>query len=123
MNQENMNIEEFTSDSISKFWNLLNNSNDIFKKQVANNFFSNLKEKCENYLELSIELFNKSNSIQDKLISSILIYQYIKEHYDKLIENKIIYNYTKDFLINKLISYINDTNIDIFTNSEESLIF
>ncbi len=122
MNQENINIEEFTSDSISKFWNLLNNSNDIFKKQVANNFFSNLKEKCENYLELSIELFNKSNSIQDKLISSILIYQYIKEHYDKLIENKIIYNYTKDFLINKLISYINDTNIDIFTNSEESLI-
>ena len=123
MNQENSVIEEFTSSNISKFWNLLNYSNDISKKQVANIFFSNLKEKCQNYLEISIELFNNSDSKQDKLISSILIYQYIKENYIKFIENEILFNGIKDFLINKvLISYINKEDFDVFSNSEDSLI-
>ena len=123
MNQENSVIEEFTSNNISKFWNLLNYSNDISKKQVANIFFSNLKEKCQNYLEISIELFNNSDSKQDKLISSILIYQYIKENYIKFIENEILFNGIKDFLINKvLISYINKEDFDVFSNSEDSLI-
>ena len=120
MNKEDKYIEEYTSNNISKFWYLLNNSNDISEKQKANIYFSNLKEKCNNYLDLSIELFNKSNSLQDKLISSILIYQYIKEHYGYFIDNQILYNNTKNFLINNaLISF---TNIDIFNDKEISLI-
>ena len=123
MNNDIPNIEEYSANNISLFWNLLNYSNDISKKQCANIFFSNLKEKYQNYLDISIELFNKSNSLQDKLISSILIYQYIKEHYDKLIENEILFNNLKDFLINEVLnSYINNPNINIFSNSEESLI-
>ena len=122
MNQEKLNIEEYTSNNISLFWQLLNYSNDIIKKQLANTFFSNLKEKCLNYFEISIELFNKSNSSQDKLISVILIHQYIKEHYNNFIENQILFNSTKDFLLNILINYTNDSNINIFSNSEESLI-
>ena len=122
MNEEklNLNIEEYTSKSISKFWKLLNYSNDITKKQIANIFFSNLKEKYKNYLEISIELFNTAESIQDKIISSILIHQYIKENYNKFIDNEILFNNTKDFLIR----YINNTslNINIFSNNEESLI-
>ena len=90
---------------------------------MANNFFSNLKEKCQNYLKISIELYQNSNSSQDKLISSILIYQYIKENYNKFIEDEILFNETKNFLINKgLISYINNNELDVFSNSEESLI-
>ena len=73
LNQEKLNVEEYSSYNISKFWNILNYSNDISQKHIANNFFSNLKEKCQDYLKLSIELFNNSNSTQDKLISSILL--------------------------------------------------
>ena len=122
LNQEKLNIEEYSSNNISLFWKLLNYSNDIIKKQLANTFFSNLKEKCQNYLEISVELFTKSSSSHDKLISTILIYQYIKENYTKFIEDQILFNSTKDFLINILINFINDSNINIFTNSEESLI-
>ena len=75
LNQGKLNIEEYSSNNISLFWKLLNYSNDIIKKQLANTFFSNLKEKCQNYLEISIELFNKSNSSQDKLIGTILIHE------------------------------------------------
>ena len=121
MNQENK--EEFTSDGISKYWNILNYSNDISQKHIANTYFSNLKDKCPNYLELSIELFNKSNSIQDKLISSLLIYQFIKENYNKLISNEILFNNTKEFLINKtLISFINESEKNIYESSESTLI-
>ena len=123
LNQEKLNIEEYSSYNISKFWNILNYSNDISQKHAANNFFSNLKEKCQNYLKISIELYQNSNSSQDKLISSILIYQYIKENYNKFIEDEILFNETKNFLINEaLISYINNNELDIFSNSEESLI-
>ena len=123
LNQEKLNIEEYSSYNISKFWNILNYSNDISQKHTANNFFSNLKEKCQNYLKISIELYQNSNSSQDKLISSILIYQYIKENYNKFIEDEILFNNTKNFLINEaLISYINNNELDIFSNSEESLI-
>ena len=102
---------------------MLNFSNDIMKKQAANMYFSNLKEKCSNYLEISIELFNKSNSIQDKLISSLLIYQYIKENYNKIIDNQKLYVEIKEFLINKtLISYINESKNNIFESSEDNLI-
>ena len=112
MNKENAeeSFVEFTSDGISKYWNLLNYSNDIVQKNLANKYFSNLKEKCQNYLSLSIELFKKNNSIQDKLISSILIYQYIKENYNKLIDDKIAFNNVKEFLINEtLISFVNES--------------
>ena len=122
LNQGKLNIEEYSSNNISIFWNLLNFSNDIVKKQLANTFFSNLKEKYKNYFEISIELFNKSNSSQDKLISSILIYQYIKENYNKFIENEILFNNTKQFLLNILNTYINDSKINIFSNSEETFI-
>ena len=120
-NKDNLG-EKFTSDGISKYWTMLNFSNDISQKQAANAYFSNLKEKCPNYLEISIELFNKSNSNEDKLISSILIYQYIKEKYNKIIDDKNLFLEIKDFLINKaLISYINSEN-NIFESSKDNLI-
>ena len=125
MNKENAeeSIVEFTSDGISKYWNLLNYSNDIVQKNLANKYFSNLKEKCQNYLNLSIELFKKSNSIQDKLISSILIYQYIKENYNKLIDDKNAFNNVKEFLIKEtLISFVNESEQKLFESSENSLI-
>ena len=125
MNKENAeeSFEEFTSDGISKYWNLLNYSNDIIQKNLANKYFSNLKEKCQNYLNLSIELFKKNNSIQDKLISSILIYQYIKEYYNRLIDDKNAFNNVKGFLINDtLISFINEPEEKLFESSENSLI-
>ena len=114
---------EFTSQGISKNWNILNYSNDLAQKQSANNYFRNLKEKCANYLEISIELFNNSNSTQDKIISSLLIYQYIKENYNQIILDKILYNKTKEFLINKtLISFANESEKNIFENTENNLI-
>jgi len=125
MNKENTeeSYEEFTSDGISKYWNLLNFSNDIIQKNLANKYFSNLKEKCQNYLNLSIELFKKTNSIQDKLISSILIYQYMKENYSKLIDDKNQFNNLKGFLINEtLISFVNESEQKLFESSENSLI-
>ena len=125
MNKENAeeSFEEFTSDGISKYWNLLNYSNDIVQKNLANKYFSNLKEKCQNYLDLSIDLFKKSTSIQDKLISSILIYQYIKEKYNKLINDKNAFNNVKEFLINEtLISFVNESEEKLFESSESSLI-
>ena len=54
LNQGKLNIEEYSSNNISIFWNLLNFSNDIVKKQLANTFFSNLKEKYKNYFEIYI---------------------------------------------------------------------
>ena len=121
MNQEAK--YEFTSNEISRFWNILNNSNDVAQKQIANTYFNNLKEKCSNYLDISIELFDKSNSVQDKIISSLLIYQYIKENYKAFIENKILFNKTKDFLINKtLILFSNESEQNIFESSENYLI-
>ena len=121
MSQDNLN--EFTSEGISKYWNILNNSYDISQKKLSNIYFRNLKEKCPNYLELSIELFTKSNSIQDKIISSLLIYQYIKENYSKLIYNEILYNKTKEFLINKiLLSLANEPQENIFDSSVNHLI-
>ena len=125
MNKENTeeSYEEFTSDGISKYWNLLNFSNDIIQKNLANKYFSNLKEKCQNYLNLSIELFKKTNSIQDKLISSILIYQYMKENYSKLIDDKNQFHNLKGFLINEtLISFVNESEQKLFESSENSLI-
>ena len=118
MKSQNLNTEEYTSNNISKFWKLLNYSNDITEKQIANIFFSNLKEKYQEYLEISIELFNTAETIQDKIISSILIYQYIKENYNKFIQNEILFNKVKEFLI----TYINNKAINIFSNNEESLI-
>ena len=121
MNQ--VKVNEFTSEGISKYWNILNNSNDISQKQLANTYFRNLKDNCINYLEISIELFTKTNSIQDKIISSLLIYQYIKENYNKLIDNEILYNKTKEFLINQtLISFANESQENIFNSSENHLI-
>ena len=111
MKSQNLNTEEYTSNNISKFWKLLNYSNDITEKQIANIFFSNLKEKYQEYLEISIELFNTAETIQDKIISSILIYQYIKENYNKFIQNEILFNKVKEFLI----TYINNKAINIFS--------
>ena len=114
---------EFTSNNTSKYWNMLNFSNDTSQKQVANTYFSDLKAKCPDYIDISIELFNKSNLIQDKFISSLLIYQYIKENYNKLIENKVLFNSIKEFLVNKtLTSFANETEQNIFESSENHLI-
>ena len=121
MSQEN--LEQFTSNNISKYWNMLNFSNDITQRQIANTFFSDLKKNCPNYIDISIELYNKSNIIQDKFISSLLIYQYIKENYNKLIENKTLYNNLKEFLINKILfSFIKESEQNIFESSEGNLI-
>ena len=115
--------EQFTSNNISKYWNMLNFSNDITQKQIANTYFSDLKKNCPNYIDISIELYNKSNIIQDRFISSLLIYQYIKENYNKLIENKILYNNLKEFLINKILfSFIKESEQNIFESSEGNLI-
>ena len=121
MKQENN--EEFTSDSISKYWGLLNYSNNLAEKQIANEYFAKLKEKCPNYLEISIELFFKSNLVQDKIISTLLIYLYIKENNNNFLKNESFYNKTKDFLINKALnSIINESEKNIFENSENNLI-
>ena len=120
MNQVNPALE-YTSSSISKYWNMLNLSNDISQKQQANISFSNLKQKCSNYLLPSIELFESSNNIQDKFISSLLIYQYIKENYDKLLKDEALFNKLKDFLINKtLVAFSNEK--DLLENPNINLI-
>ena len=117
------NKEEFSSDSISKYWFLLNYSNNLAEKQIANEYFAKLKENFPNYLEISIELFLKSNSAQDKIISTLLIYQYISENNNNFIKNELLFKKTKDFLINKALNLIiNESEKNIFENSENNLI-
>ena len=92
----------FTPENLSKYWKILNNSNNPNERKIANSFLSEFKNKCPNNLEISIELFS-SESIEDKLISSILIYQYIKENPKKFLNNKELFNQIKEYLLNKIL--------------------
>ena len=57
----NKNNFIFTPENVSKYWNLLNNSNNPDDKKIANQYLMQLKEECSQLLEISIELF-KSKS-------------------------------------------------------------
>ena len=116
----------FTPENLSKYWNLLNNSNNPNERKIANSFLSQFKKNCPNNLEISIELFS-SESIEDKLISSILIYQHIKENPKKFLNNKDLFNQIKDYLLNKiLIPYTeiqdNENNDNNENNNKKNLI-
>lgn len=113
----------FTPENISKFWNLLNFSTNPEERKTANLFLSEFKEKCSNYLQISIALFN-SESLEDKLISSILIYQYIKENKKKLLNDKQLFNQIKEYILNQiLIPYTkSEDNLENEKNNKKSLI-
>ena len=116
----------FTPENLSKYWKILNNSNNPNERKIANSFLSEFKNKCPNNLEISIELFS-SESIEDKLISSILIYQYIKENPKKFLNNKELFNQIKEYLLNKiLIPYSeikdNENNDNNEINNKKNLI-
>ena len=116
----------FTPENLSKYWKILNNSNNPNERKIANSFLSEFKNKCPNNLEISIELFS-SESIEDKLISSILIYQYIKENPKKFLNNKELFNQIKEYLLNKiLIPYTeiqdNENNDNNEINNKKNLI-
>ena len=98
---------EYSSENISKYWKILNYSNSPEEKKFANMYLTNFKQKCQNCLQISFQLFN-SPYLEDKLISSILIYQHIKENPRELLENKQLFTDIKDYILNKiLIPYTN----------------
>ena len=99
MNESNF---VFSPENVSKYWKLLNYSNNPNDKKTANSFLAAFKKKCPNCLEISMSLFSRESS-QDKLISSLLIYQYIKENPKKLLENKELYNQMKDYILNQIL--------------------
>lgn len=113
----------FTQENLSKYWNILNNSNNSSERKLANSFLSEFKKKCPNILEISMALFS-SKSLDDKLISSILIYQYIKDNAKKILNDKDLFNNLKNYLFNNiLIPYTKTQDIlDIGNNSNNNKI-
>ena len=93
---------EYSSENISKNWKILNYSNSPEEKRFANLYLTNFKQKCPNCLEISFQLFNSPN-LEDKLISSILIYQHIKENPRELLENQQLFNDIKAYFLNKIL--------------------
>ena len=87
----------FTPENISKYWNLLNTSNSPEDSKIANEFLFQFKKNCPQSLEISIELF-KNESLDDKIISSLLIYQYLKENPKILLNNEKLFNQIKSYI-------------------------
>ena len=92
----------FTPENLSKYWQLLNNSSDSNERKIANSFLSEFKKNCTNTLKISMALFS-SESLDDKLISIILIHQYIKDNPKKLLNDKDLFNRIKDYLLNNIL--------------------
>ena len=92
----------FSPENVSKYWKLLNYSSNPEEKKIANSFLAKFKKNCPNCLEISMSLFSRESS-QDKLISSLLIYQYIKENPKKLLENEELYNQIKEYILNQIL--------------------
>ena len=113
---------DFTPENISKYWNILNNTNNPEERKAANFFISELKKKCKNLLHISIKLFS-SESIEDKVISSILIYQYIKDNTKQLALDQKLFNEIKEYLLNQiLIPYAKSGDTIENENNKKSLI-
>ena len=114
----------FTPESVSKYWSILNNSNNPNDKKIANDFLIQLKKDCTQCLDISLQLF-KSQSLDDKLISSLLIYQCLNEN-PKILNDEIIFTQIKSYLLdNILIPYTKQDDIkdqDNITKSKVSLI-
>ena len=114
----------FTPESVSKYWSILNNSNIPNDKKIANDFLIQLKKDCTQCLDISLQLF-KSQSLDDKLISSLLIYQCLNEN-PKILNDEIIFTQIKSYLLdNILIPYTKQDDIkdqDNITKSKVCLI-
>jgi hypothetical protein len=114
----------FTPESVSKYWSILNNSNNPNDKKIANDFLIQLKKDCTQCLDISLQLF-KSQSLDDKLISSLLIYQCLNEN-PKILNDEIIFTQIKSYLLdNILIPYTKQDDIkdqDNITKSKVCLI-
>ena len=112
---------EYTSENISKYWKILNNSRNQDETKLANSYFTSLKNKCQNCIEICVELFSSSD-MQDKFISSLLIYQYLKENPMKYIDNEELFNKIKNDILNKILQlFANESEENIF-KSENTLI-
>ena len=113
----------FNPENLSKYWKILNNSNDSQERKIANSFLDKFKANCPNCLEISMSLF-KSNDLQDKLISSILIYQYIKENPKKILTNKELFNTIKNYIFTQMLIPFTNTSDEsnINKNNYNSLI-
>ena len=112
----------FTPENISKYWNLLNTSNSPEDRKIANEFLFQFKKNCPQSLEISIELF-KNESLDDKIISSLLIYQYLKENPKILLNNEKLFNQIKSYILDTiLIPYSNEKNSEENKNINESKI-
>ena len=110
----------FTPENVSKYWNLLNYSNNLDDKKQANKFLYEFKKNCPQYLEISIKLF-ESQSLDDKIISSLLIYQYLKENPKIFLDDAQKFNQMKEYILNKiLIPYVNEKDIDS-NDSQENI--
>ena len=95
----NLNFD-FTAENVSKYWTLLNNSNNSNERKIANEFLMKFKKDCTQCLEISFELF-KSSSLDDKIISSLLIYQYLKENPKLFLNNEQLFTQIKSYLLKK----------------------
>ena len=115
----------FTPENLSKYWKILNNSNNPNERKLANSFLSEFKKNCPNSLEISMTLFS-SESIEDKLISSILIYQYIQDNPKKILKDKDLFNRLKDYVLNNILIPYTKTQENVETentiNSKTNLI-
>ena len=110
----------FTPENISKYWNLLNYSNNLDDKRQANKFLYEFKKICPKYLDISIKLF-ESQSLDDKIISSLLIYQYLKENPKIFLNDEQKFNQMKEYILNKiLIPYVNEKEIES-NDSQENI--
>ena len=115
----------FSPENLSKYWKILNNSNNPNERKLANSFLSEFKKNCPNSLEISMTLFS-SESIEDKLISSILIYQYIQDNPKKILKDKDLFNRLKDYVLNNILIPYTKTQENVETentiNSKTNLI-
>ena len=110
----------FTPENVSKYWNLLNYSNNQNDKKIANEYLMRLKRDCPQLLEISIELF-KSQSLDDKLISSLLMYQYLKENPKILLNNEQLFNQIKSYILDSiLIPYTEENDNQDIQNINKS---
>ena len=114
----------FTPENVSKYWNILNNSNNPNDKRISNDFLIQFKKDYNKCLQISFQLF-KSQSLDDKLISSLLIYQCLNEN-PKILSNEKDFNQIKSYILdNILITYTNEKEIekqDNIVKSKASLI-